>query len=363
MRTSLKIFNIAKSRLITFSAAIIFNISLAAIVCGTFAWYTYATRVGLNKEYHGTTVGDIGSLQAGLISDVQIEDFLEYGLAEDGRTLVDEGKYIYWCGETITARTINHVLAANGYATTEMTPVTTGTFDSDVYSPNSFKLYNNPSYLRNYNKNFLTHIADTFKYSVIDFVFRFEDVNNIGQYLSGYNIFLSKFQIETDEEDHELYKSVRFYYENGYEGHIVNPTSRDNGTDIVGGILDLNADGFYDYQEYNHQEVIYGEYDHYEFNSSKTAEDGNLDSDELDSFTANHKHGVYSLNESTFVPKTVDYLGISKFTSRVQRVTFTDPDYHNLGHFKMYLFLEGWDRHVINKEIGFGYNLDLSFAI
>ena len=363
MRTSLKILNIAKSRLISLSAAILFNISLAAIVCGTFAYYTYATRTGLQKEYHGTTVGDIGSLQAGLISEVQIEDFLEYDLAEDARTLRDEGKYIYWCGETISARTINHVLSANGYGTVEMYPVTSSAFDSENESPESFKLYKSPSYMRNYDKQNVRYLAEKYDYSVLDFVFRFEDVNNIGQYLTGYNIFLSKFQIETAEEGHELYKSVRFFYYNGYEGHIVNPTSHASGTDVVGGVLDLNADGYYDYYESSSRELVYGEYNHYEFNSTKTAEDAVVDLEELDSFNAKHKKGVYAINESTFIPKTVDYLGIDRFTSRAEPVTFTNPDYHNMGHFKMYLYFEGWDRHVINKEIGFGYNLDLSFSV
>ena len=363
MRTSLKILNIAKSRLITFSAAILFNISLAAIVCGTFAYYTYATRTGLQKEYHGTTVGDIGSLQAGLISEVQIEDFLEYDLAEDDRTLAVEGKYIYWCLETISARTINHVLAANHYATTEMYPVTSGAFDSENEDPDSFKLYKSPSYLVNYNKNDYSSRANTVNYSVIDFVFRYEDVNNIGQYLTGYNVFLSKFQIETSDEGYELYKSVRFFYDNGYEGHIVNPTSHNNGTDVVGGILDLDEDGYYDYLNYLSEEIVYGEYEHFELNSTKTLEDGHLSPEELDSFNANHKQGIYALNESTFVPKTVNYMGIDKLTSRARPITFTDPDYHNMGRFKMYLYFEGWDRHVINSEIGFGYNLDLSFSM
>ena len=89
--------------------AVLFNVSLAAIVCGTFAWYSYAARVGLEKQYHGTTVGDTGSLQAGLVSDIQLDNYLEFDLAEDARTLADEGKYIYWCKEKIQAKTINYV--------------------------------------------------------------------------------------------------------------------------------------------------------------------------------------------------------------------------------------------------------------
>ncbi len=68
----------------------------------------------------------MGSLQAGLVSDVKLENFLDYDLAEDDRTLAEEGKYVYWCKEHIEARTINYVLSCNGYATFYQHPVTTG---------------------------------------------------------------------------------------------------------------------------------------------------------------------------------------------------------------------------------------------
>ena len=45
----------------------------------------------------------MGSLQAGLVSDVRLDEFLVYDLAEDDHTLADEGKYVYWCKERIEA--------------------------------------------------------------------------------------------------------------------------------------------------------------------------------------------------------------------------------------------------------------------
>ena len=345
------------------ATAVLFNVSLAAIVCGTFAWYSYATRTGLEKQYHGTTVGDMGSLQAGLVSNVKLEDYLVYDLAEDDRTLADEGKYIYWCQENISARTINFILYNNGYATTEMFPVTSGAFDYENEDPKSFALYRSPTYLVNYDKEDSESIASKQDYSVLDFVFRFEDVDNIGEYLSGYNVFLSKCLVETDNEQHELYKSVRIFYDNGYEGCIINPTSHESGYIDVGGLLDLNADGFYDYDEHNLNEIVYGEVDDYEYNPDVTENDGNLAFFEMDTFVANHKKGVLAINEETLSPKTVDYVDVDRFTSKSKRITFTDPDYHNLGRFKMYLYFEGWDRHVVNQEQGHGYNLDLAFAV
>lgn len=363
MRTNHKILNIAKSRLATFSVAILFNVSLAAAVCGTFAWYTYATRTGLEKQYHGTTVGDMGSLQAGLVSEKKLDDYLVYDLAEDDRTLADEGKYIYWCKETIAARTINFVLNENGYATTEMFPVTSSAFDYENDDRDSFTLYRNPTYLVNYDKEDPDFLASKSDYSVLDFVFRYEDVDNIGDYLSGYNVFLSQCRVESAQEEHELYKSVRIYYNNGYEGCIINPTADVSGYNDVGGVLDLNADGFYDYDESEFYEVIYGETEEYEYNAEETSEDGHLNWTQTDTFVANHRKGVLAINEDSFEPKTVKYCDVERFTSKSKRITYTDETYHNLGRFKMYLYFEGWDRHVVNKEQGFGYNLDLAFAV
>lgn len=349
--------------MLTFSLAVLFNISLAAIVCGTFAWYTYATRTGLEKQYHGTTVGDMGSLQAGLVSDVRLDDYLIYDLAEDDHTLADEGKYVYWCKETIDARTLNYVLHENGYATTQMFPVTSGAFDYATDDFDSFSLYRNPTYLKNYDKNNPEFAALKEDYVHLNFVFRFEDVDNIGDYLPGYNIFLSQCKIETQNPDQEIYKSVRMFYKNGYESFVINPTAEESGADDVGGILDLNADGYYDYDEKEFYEVIYGEVESFEYNPEETEHENIVDWTEADTFIASHKQGVFAINEETFRPKTVTYSDLEKFTSKAKAITFTDPDYHNLGRFDMLLYFEGWDRHVVNKEQGHGFNLDLAFAV
>ncbi len=361
MRTNHKIFNVLKPRLISFSAAILFNVSLAAVVCGTFAWYTYATRTGLEKQYHGTTVGDMGSLQAGLISEVRLENYLAYDLAEDDRTLAEEGKLIYWCKEKIEARTINFVLRENGYATTKMMPVTSGAFNFEDEN-DSFNLYRRPGYLDNYSIDDSTSSAMTGSYSRLNFAFRFEDIDSIGSYLPDYNVFMSGFKIESTHAGREIYKSVRVYFENGYERFLINPTAEEDGFDNVGGILDLNADGFYDFDKYNH-EVIYGETESYEFNPEQTAVDGNLAFDERDTFVSNHKQGVYAVNEDTLEPKTASYITMERFTSKAKAITYTNANYHNIGLFDMYIYFEGWDRHLVDAEQGYGYNLDLKFEV
>ncbi|MCR5225313.1 MAG: hypothetical protein K6C34_04485, partial [Alphaproteobacteria bacterium] len=106
----------------------------------------------------------MGSLQAGLVSDIQLNDYLEYDLAEDDRTLSDEGKYVYWCKEKIEAKTINYVLKENGYATTNLTPVTTGEFDFVNAGLDDFTLYHRPTYKINYSTSDPDYVSDTNAY-------------------------------------------------------------------------------------------------------------------------------------------------------------------------------------------------------
>lgn len=346
----------------SFGAAILFNVTLAASVCGTFAWYTYATRTGLEKQYHGTTVGDMGSLQAGLVSDVRLENFLEYDLAEDDRTLADEGKIIYWCKERIEPDTIAFVVEANGYASSGQLPVTTGEFDFESDNPSDFELYRRPAYKENYSTSDPGDVSDKSAYTRLNFVFRFEDIDNIGEYLPGYDVFLSRCDLETSDPEHEIYKSARIYFRNGNEHFLINPTSETDGEDIVGGVLDLDQDGFYDYDD-DGFEILYGEANFFEYNTETTAEDGDLPWRERDTFIANHKKGVYAVNEESIDPKSVKYININRFISKSKAITSTDPDYHNLGRFDMFIYFEGWDRHLVDSEQGYGYNLDLTFSV
>ena len=64
---------------------------LTASISGTFAWYTYSTRTGLTFE--GASVADVGSLQIGIVSNIKIPDYQDFGFEED--TTVPY-KYIYW---------------------------------------------------------------------------------------------------------------------------------------------------------------------------------------------------------------------------------------------------------------------------
>ena len=360
MRTKQKILQISKSRFITLGFAILVNVILAGSVCGTFAWYTYATRTGFLKEYHGTTVGDVGALDAGIVSNVRLPNFEQYKLSEDATTLADEGKYIYWCEGRIEAATINYVIGNNGSATTIMDTVTSAAYDS-ASGIDGFHLYQKPKYLFNYGVN-ADYYAPSASYVFIPFVFRYAEESNPDEFVSNMNIYFDGCAISTSEDQRDLYKAARLFMSDKTNGYLINPTEDDDGTNAVGGILDLDKDGFYDYTA-DKRELIYGETISSEYNDEATAEDGDLPTDERTTFIANHKQGVFAVNESTYQPKTVNYCGMRQFRSRSTPITSTNSEYHNLACLDMYIYFEGWDTHAVDKEQGSGFNMDLEFGV
>lgn len=357
MRTN-QIIKQQKNKFLSFGAVILFNIALAGSLCGTFAWYTYATRTGFKKEYHGTTVGDLGSLQAGIVSDTQLEEYFNYELAEDTETLADENKIIYWCPKDIKATTINYVISANGSATNVMDPVTTGDSIDD------FCLYRAPTVENNYSIGSSQSFAPKKSYLHIPFVFRFEDAENLGEYLPNFDIFVTAIDVETTTEGHNIYKAVRTYISNGTTGVLINPTAETDGKTIVGGVLDLDSNGYYDVDD-NNYEIIYGQYDEtsYPYKSEVEDANGTLPMEDCTSFNANHAKGVYAIDENNFVPKSISYQSMDLFSSKAKPISRTNADYHNLAIVDFYAFFEGWDLNVINEEQGHAFNMDLRFEV
>lgn len=361
MHTKQKILQISKSRLLTLGFAIFINVLLAGSVCGTFAWYTYATRTGFEKEYHGTTVGELGSLQAGIVSEVQLPEFASYELEEDAETLASEGKYIYWCEEVIQADTINYVISNNGSATTRLTPVTSASYN-DFDNPDNFRLYKEPTPGSNYIVDDPSSYAKSNQYVYIPLVLRYEDELNLGSYLPNLDIHITECNIGTSMDNKELYKAVRVYTNNGNRGYIINPSASQDDVNYVGGVLDLNHDGFYDYDDTGH-EVVYGEAVTSHYLDEPTPEDQTIPKAQRSTFNAGHKRGTYQIDQDNFVARSVAYHRLSKFTNKEVAVTTTDSNYYNMAKLGITIYVEGWDSHVTDQEYNSGFNIDFIFEV
>ena len=361
MRTKQKILQVSKARLLTFGFAILFNTILAASVCGTFAWYAYATRTGFEKQYHGVTLGDTGSVGAGIISNVVLDEYEQFELIEDKETLADENKIIYWFGNELLPEGLNYIIGQNGSATSVLHPVTTGS-DAVFGSDDDFHLFRSPAYLRDYKIN-EDYYAEKEDFVFIPFVFRYKNPDISPDFIPNRNIFFKECELEVNENnpESEIYKSVRVCADNGTSRYLINPSADSDGFNAVGGILDLNKDGFYDY--FSDEEFIYGETEHYDINSDYTENDGTLSEENRTTFLSNHKAGVRALNESTFAPSTIGFNSMRTFVNGNTPVTITDANYHNLARLDFYVFVEGWDLHVIDQEIGLGFNVNINFGV
>lgn len=364
MRTRLKkIIEISKPRLITLGLAIGFNVTLAGTVCGTFAWYTYATRAGFKSLYHGTTASTMGYLEIGLVSDYYLTDFNKYNLTLDTDFSSEYvHKYVYWCkGNNLRSDAINAIAKLNGYGSTIIEPTTSGS--DDAISTYGFHLYRKPTHNNEYKISPEDYALKT-SYVNIPFIFRtFKSDGqssgiNSSVYLVGANLYTSN-----DEFDNgELHKAVRFYINQYNNSYIVAPSYNDDGTNDVGGILDLDLNGFYDYKE-DKKEIVYGEHEGtYTYEEEPRTNSTTVPKDEITSFFSNHKEGVYALDENSFVPKTVSYEGISKFFSRQYPIAVPDYRYNGLSYGEITIYLEGWDKHVVDQEQESRFNLNLSFS-
>ena len=232
--------------------------SITVLVCGgtvsaTYAWYQLASEKSVN--INGTSIDKSVNLVVGLASSVELKDASNYALTYD-EELSTTDKYVYWCGDHATNTIVSYVLEQNGYSTGDLYPVTSGRFTS---SSDEFNLYDSPSHLLTGDRFFKK--AKKEFYMHLELVFKVTKVDSIGasSIKPNANIYLSSFDISGDSKN-----SIRTFFSSKDDSFILNPSSKKDGFNYVGGVLDLNADGQYDNMDYadgTTKEVFYGQRD------------------------------------------------------------------------------------------------------
>lgn len=334
-------------------AASILSISLTGITCGSFAWFTYMTRAKI-EEFRGVAIG-FGDLQAGIISDLDLPDASEHGLIRDDSY---DDKTIYWFeGHEASSETIRYYLGQSGYATDTLYPVTTRKYSNN----DSFKLYSEPDFYNHQSEDLEADHA----YSIfLPLVFRYEDILEEGTYISDENIYLSQVKLDTPVSQSHIYEAVRIHTDNKNQlAHLINPSSSDDGKTDVGGVLDLNGDGFYDtrYVGDERYEYIYGQFKESNYKVSPESDDTIVYPDQRTTFNAGHKAGTYALD--SLIPEVAEYEGIYDFRNKHKPVTITNPLNDNLAFLDLSIFVEGWDLHVVDSEIDMPFSMDLEFGV
>ena len=384
--------------------------SLVGTVSGTLAWYAYSTRATLS--YSGTSVNNTVQLQIGIASPKEVlsvnqirqklsedelmsdedkeklvhmfEEFWDIAEEPDDLKNIDSNHYYFApLGSGLDTSFINAYLKSNDYATNYLVPVTSGAYSRG----DSFSLKNSPTI----NNNGSVTEASTMYYSRIPFVFRVIRTNTITEndYVGNQELWLTDAEIRASSvDDGNIYKSIRIFVDRGndYEDDfILNPSATVADSTVVGGLLDLSRDQYYDYDA-DDNEVIYGEYESIGGIKSAYSGDDEIDDvngtgrDECDTFTAKHRPGInYYDNYSSCVFKTAEYECLNTIAPLKDEVSGVlhnkDAAHptsvcktgglsdHYLGRVSFTIYMEGWDHSVIDLELEHMFDLGLTFEI
>lgn len=387
---------------------------MAGVVSGTLAWYQYSTRV--NASYTGVAVNSVSSLQVGIKTDVDLSGY-------DLRQTMMEGAS-YWFandGQGLRSDQILAYLEKTHFANNALFPVTTSTYsyDSNNEGP-ELSLYRTLLYTEATENT--TCVAEHKAYVQIPLAFRISlyDDNELstGTYSPWRNVWITEgaVALEGIEKKSSVENGLRVFVhgdlftKNGDShnlsetNYIYNPSSTGNGGTDVGGLLDLNSDGFYDYNGVKDaegtQEIIYGKYtgaptpvyDTNDYPYRKPNPDDLTDIGENyanpevpdtfqdinqtgstghSTFTAAHRHHVYSYQSyDGIVFDQAKYLSLSTIQGNVNGAGVREggkpvctTDEAGVGNVLLTVYLEGWDHSVIDSGIDRSFSLNLNFEI
>lgn len=322
-----------KENLIFVSIYSLLVFSALGAMAGTYAWYEYRSRV--STEFHGTAVNRTGDLRIGLYSNTELPEAENYGLTKDGNN--------YWAEEGLSPDALNYFLSASGYASTTLFPVTSGNYEEN----GNFVLKSNPEYLDNNTSK----IATKSSYIYLPLVFALGE-----QTTTSFNVRLKDAEVESTST---LKEAVRIHFDVGSSNFTFAPNKDNDDKDIVGGVLDLDRDGFIDCDLSNKKEYVYGQVENVSHKDQANAGGTPLPLEDRNCFNGVHEEGSYSLSDDV-VYKTAQYYGKNAFLSTKN---IASVDNKNIAHANLTIYAEGWAGGLIDQAQGTEFNLTLTFEV
>ena len=365
-------------------------LSMVGATAGSLAWYAYITHVGV--AFKGTTVQRTELLQVGIVDEKYhgnfhfTEERIDYFGLE--KLEVSEDKRILWApaGGGLIADIIAEYVINSPYRNNFVSPVSSRSrlLDEEVnlygalLSSGSVDAHDNSS------------IAVKSEYVKVPFAFKV--LNNNGTTMANRHVWVNDTTVSTSY-GHKTDKGVRVYFENLNENTytLLNPssTSTTGGVTRICGVLDLDGDGFYDYDEVSKKEIVYGQYPNSEkaniiYSTSPYVPSNPDEVDDVNgvgdltpsTFVAKHKEGVYVADYSnvnyanayfdslaTVRPQIDDETGSFIETSGKPVCLTTESSIGAIGYTNMTIYLEGWDLAIDNRCIDTTFNLGLLFEI
>ena len=365
------------NRRITIGLIALFSLTTLGVfgtTAGTLAWYIYSRTTGFS--FVGTSVAKSVLLNIGIIDDnnyISDDDIETYNLnreTHDGHSIVftqSSGGLDY--------RVIRNYLFWSEYNSSMLFPVTT---KSRTLTSNSvLTLYKSPDF----GETAIDIEAKKSDYVKIPFAFKVDDRTNPN--IVNTDVWLTDSSIRASGKN--IDQAVRVFVENDQRRFIFKPADDTiiNKSTNVGGLLDLNKDGFYDYDA-NEKEMYYGEYNGtLDYNGRYDIDPADADYDNVNgvtylhesTFYAKHLKDIYTADLTNVQPKTAEYYSYGYVkplidgngdyyatASRGIKICSTDGP-TGVGYATFTIYIEGWDHVVIDEAAGYNFNLNLRFEI
>lgn len=332
----------------------------------TYAWYqlSYQRTIALS----GTALGKDANITLGVVSDADLDEkFFAYSasetLAESER--LKDGQKIYWfTEETISDAAVKSFLSANGYASDTLYPVTSGKYAKG----DEFKLYDSPALSLTFDE--YHYEADKDMYLCLPLVFKAGGGTDmsVSHVSVGTKFLLSEMNVYG-----QFSEAARIYMHSDTMDCLFNPNSFNAAKTAVGGPMDIDVDGQYDYISGNdgkQYEVCYGQHD-------GTLVYGTPYSDTVDTTKYNydcfsnpdHTEGVYPLSDTTDVVSYANYESQSNYLYQSNDENQEMGDYtpvcitdsSGLGFLDITIYLEGWDHAIVNSNVGKTFGTSFKF--
>ena len=338
-------------------------------IAGSISWFNYVTKATMSYSGTSVTVGE--QLQIGIKTN---KDLSSHGLVTE---VIDTVSYA-WAqpGKGIDSDAINGYLGLSGYATNELKPVSSNEYHlGDTLSLTECLISGHAQ-----NDN----IATKDQYVQVPFVFRIIRTNEVPEspnyYARNQKVWISDADANPKNilMDGEIYKSIRVHV-NGDSKFIFNPSAEGGAaSNAVGGLLDLNDDGFYDHDD-SDNEIVYGHVTNpsaartYYAESSEVVDVNGVGNTDPTTFVAKHLAGTSGYdNMDALSPLEADYETLNSIKpiddgtgvlSGGKQICTTANTVSALGEATLTIYIEGWDHHVVNEEISHRFNLGLTFQI
>ena len=370
-----------KTGLSILGLALVTGSALVATVSGSLAWYAYSRNVYFS--FVGTTVSKSVLLTVGLIDDDELltpTDISEYNLV---REEVDDHSIVFTKSSNgFSVQAIQQYLRKYKYAVSMLFPISTGARDLNEAG---FDLYKSPDFG---DVNIDTPAS---KSDYVRLPFAFKIMDDSGAALADKNIWLTDATVSTSTV--KIEQSVRVHVDRSgtQRDFLMKPADRSTtrGSTKVGGLLDLDGDGTYDYNRTSGLEYYYGKkkgtapltYSTDPYGIPKDLaelDDVNgvdkVKNPERSTFLAAHNEAAYTVNLDDVEADVAEWETFGTVAPIIQeggvysegdtglKIATTDSEGH-IGYATFSIFIEGWDHSVIDKAVGYSFNLGLKFEV